>query len=212
MEPGIPTSFIPKRPVSTEPTVVHSNSRSIGLLSVFAIVCLLGALLSYAGVYLYEKQLEGKKSKLETSITDARDGLGTEFVADMKRLNARIDGVKYLIKEHIVVSPIFTALQETTLRSVQYEHFVYSTSTDSSGVDMVNVTITGSAKSYATIALQSDAFSKNSIIKNPVFSSLEVDDNTDRIKFKLEFNVNASDLTYEKLIAGSSQTQSPQVQ
>jgi polyisoprenoid-binding protein YceI len=62
------------------------------------------------------------------------------------------------------------------------------------------VELTGSAKNYATIALQSDAFSSNSLIKNPVFSNLTVDDKTRTVSFKLSFSVNIADLSYQTFI------------
>lgn len=201
MDPSIPTSFIPKRPVATEATVHVAHSRTVGLLSLVTVVVVVATIVSFVGVYLYGQRLEGQKATLEQSITTARDGLGTEFVSDMKRLSARIEGVKALIKSHVVVSPIFAALEETTLRSVQYKDFQYDIKTDSTTKkDVVEVSLTGSAKSYSTIALQSDAFAQNDLIKNPVFSGLTVDDKTARVGFKLVFTVALEDLSYQTFI------------
>jgi hypothetical protein len=203
MEPNFPTSFIPKRPVSTEPIAQSHGNRSVGLLSLVTVVIVVATLVAFGGVYLYEQQLKSQKVKLQQSISGARDGLGTEFVTDMKRLSARIEGVKSLLKSHIVVSPIFAALQETTLRSVQYKSFEYEFTTDSgTKAQMVKVDLAGTAKSYATIALQSDAYSQNQLIKNPVFSDLTVDDRTGRVGFKLTFNVHPGDLSYQTFVDG----------
>ena len=213
MDPSIPTSFIPKRPVATEATVHVVHSRTVGLLSLLTVVVVVATIVSFVGVYLYELRLEGQKATLEQSITTARDGLGTEFVSDMKRLSARIEGVKALIKSHVVFSPIFVALEETTLHSVQYKDFKYDIKTDSATKkDVVEVSLTGSAKSYSTIALQSDAFAQNDLIKNPVFSGLTVDDKTARVGFKLVFTVALEDLSYQTFIdslATTSQAQPP---
>lgn len=201
MEPNFPTSFIPKRPVSSEPVSASHRSRTVGLLSFVAVIVVIATILAYGAVYLYEIRLKGQKVKIENSIDGARDGLGTEFVTDMKRLSARIEGVKSLLKSHIVVSPIFDALQETTLRSVQYKSFGYAITTDTTTkTQMVKVDLAGTAKSYATIALQSDAFSQNELIKNPVFSDLTVDEKTGRVGFKLTFNVTPTDLSYQKFV------------
>jgi len=201
MEPVMPTSFIPKRPVSSEPIAPKQSSRAVGLLSLLAVVVAITTAVAFIGVYLYGKQLESQKVSVQKSINDAKNGIGTEFLADMKRLNARIDGVKMLLGSHVVVSPIFTALQDTTLRSVQYKSFGYALVVDpTTKAPMVQVTLTGSAKSYATIALQSDAFTENALIKNPVFSNLTVDDKTNAVNFKLVFDVTPSDLSYETFI------------
>jgi hypothetical protein len=202
MDPvGVPTSFIPKRPVSSEPVITHTRNRVVGLFTVLTVIIVIATIIAGAGVFLYERQLASQKIRLNQSISAARDGLGTEFVSDMKRLSARIEGVKSLLKTHIVVSPIFAALQDTTLRSIQYRTFGYEFTTDSgTKAQMVQVSLTGSAKNYATLALQSDAFSQNKLIKNPIFSNLTVDDKTGRVGFKLTFTVNPSDLSYQAFV------------
>ncbi len=201
MEPSIPTSFIPKRPIESSAAPAPHRSRSVGLLSVITALVVIGTVLAFAGVYLYQKQLVSQKAKLEQSIGDARDGIGTEFVTDMKRLDARISGVKELIKNHIVVTPIFQALEATTLHSVQYREFGYSIKSDpSTKTDSLVVDLSGTARNYASIALQSDAFSPNTLIKNPVFSNLTVDDKSRTINFRLTFSVDMADLSYQTFI------------
>ncbi len=208
MEPTIPTSFIPKRPIesSTVPER-HSSGGSVGLLSLLAFVIVVGTVVAFVGVYFYQQQLNSQKEKLEESIAQARDGIGTDFVYDMKRLDARITGVKDIIKNHIVVTPIFDALQDSTLRSVQYRDFSYTIKTDTvTKVAVLDVSLSGTAKNYSTIALQSDAFSSNPLIKNPVFSNLTVDDKTRAVNFKLGFSVNVEDLSYQKFVDSMTKT------
>lgn len=211
MEPAIPTSFIPKRPVMSESlTSAPRRTKTVGALSLITTIIVLGTLASFGGVYFYEQQLLSQKAKLETLITEARDGIGTDFVADMRRLDARIDGVKQLIKNHIIVTPIFKELEAKTLRSVQYKDFSYTyTPDDKTKPQQVTVELTGSAKSYATIALQSDAFSDSTLIKNPVFSNLTVDEKTKAINFRLVFTVDPAALSYQAFI-DSMKTPQPQ--
>ncbi len=204
MEPGIPTSFIPKRPIESgiAPSAHHS-SKSVGLLSLLTFVIVIGTGLAVGLAFVYQKQLIAQKNTLNRSIEQARDGIGTEFVYDMKRLDARIGGVKDLLDSHIVVTPIFKALEASTLQSIQYKDFGYTIKIDPvTKASTVEVSLTGSARNYATIALQSDAFSSSTLIKNPVFSNLTVDDKTRQVNFKLVFSVNTSDLSYESFING----------
>lgn len=201
MDPQMPTSFIPKRPVTTEVTVSRSRGRAVGLLSLLTGVIVIATIVSFVGVYLLEKQLQTQKQKLEQSISDARSGIGTDFLTDMKRLNARITGVKTLLQNHIVVSPIFEALEETTLRSVQYKNFSYELKTDpTTKAQVVEVELEGSAKNYATIALQSDAFAQSTLIKNPVFSGLTVDEKSNTVGFRLVFDVDPAALSFQTFI------------
>ena len=210
MEPSIPTSFIPKRPIDPGTDTAPTRSRSVGLLSLITFVIVVGTGVAFAGVYLYERQLLTQKAKLVQSIGEARDGIGTEFVSDMKRLDARISGVKELINNHIVVTPIFEALQATTLRSIQYKEFGYMIKTDQiTKTNSLVVELAGSAKNYASIALQSDAFSSNKLIKNPVFSNLTVDDKTRNINFKLSFSVDMADLSYQAFIDSKANNPQP---
>lgn len=210
MEPSIPTSFIPKRPIDPGTDTAPTRSRSVGLLSLITFVIVVGTGIAFAGVYLYERQLLSQKAKLVQSIGEARDGIGTEFVSDMKRLDARISGVKELINNHIVVTPIFEALQATTLRSIQYKEFGYMIKTDQiTKTNSLVVELAGSAKNYASIALQSDAFSSNKLIKNPVFSNLTVDDKTRNINFKLSFSVDMADLSYQAFIDSKANNPQP---
>lgn len=201
MDPQIPTSFIPKRPVVSGVVAEPQSSRAVGLLSLITAIVAIATVVSFAFVFLYQRTLTSQKTKLEQSINDARNGVGTDFLADMQRLNARIMGVNVLLKRHIVVSPIFDALQATTLRSVQYKTFTYQFTTDpATKTQLVQVQLTGTARNYGTIALQSDAFAQNSLIRNPVFSDLTVDDKTSAIGFKLMFDVAPEDLSFETFI------------
>ena len=212
MEPIVSTSFIPKRPVSSEPIVSSSSSHrsSVGLLSIFTFVVVIGTGLAFVGVYLYQQSLISQKASLEQSITTAQNGLGTTFVSDMQRLSLRIDGVKSLIQSHVVVSPIFAALQATTLQSLQYKTFTYDFKTDpSTNAKVIEVQLTGTAKDYATLALQSDAFAQSTLIKNPVFSALTVEDKTQLVDFKLAFNVDPNSLSYQSFIKNSTPAPAP---
>lgn len=201
MEPSLPTSFIPKRPVSSTDYSTPATSHGTSLMSLLTGIIVVSTGIAFAGVYIYGTSLENKKGNLQQTITQAKDGLGTDFIADMKRLSSRIDGVKTLIKNHIVITPIFEALSATTLRSVEYSKFGYSFVTDQvAKTEMVSVKIVGNAKSYSNIALQSDAFKQSKLIKNPVFSNLTVDDKTGRVGFQLEFTVSPSDLSYQTFI------------
>lgn len=202
----MPTSFIPKRPVSSDPITPKNNSHATGLLSFVAIFFVLLTIVSYVGVFLYGKQLKNQKAKSETEISEAKNSIGTTFLGDMKRLNDRIDSVNTLINKHIVVTPIFSALEQTTLRSIQYKTFSYEFVQDPTTLMIgVKVTLTGTAKGYPTIALQSDSFTQNRLIKNPVFSALTVDDKSSAVNFKLTFNVDPEALSYEKFISNIGQ-------
>lgn len=207
MDPQIPTSFIPKRPVLSDAPVSQPRNHVVGLLTVVTMIIALATIISGAGVYLYQKSLLAQKQDLEIKLNEARNGIGTDFLSDMKRLNARILGVQSLLKDHIVVSPIFEALEATTLRSIQYKTFSYTMKNDQvTKQQMVEVKVTGTARNYSTIALQSDAFAQSTLIKNPVFSGLTVEDKTGNVSFQLTFDVAPRDLSFETFIGDRMKT------
>ncbi len=208
-----PTSFIPKRPVSTEPVAPARRNHAVGLLSLLSWVVVIATVLSYGAVYLYQKTLTSQKVAVEGQIDQARQGIGTQFLGDMKQLDTRLSVIKQLIDNHVVVTPIFAALEQTTLHSVQYKSFTYALTTDpSTNATVVQVTLLGTAKSYATLALQSDAFAQNPLIKNPIFSELTVDDKTSMVSFKLVFSVDPAALSYESFINNLSASQAAPAQ
>lgn len=208
MEPAISTSFIPKRPINQTVESTSQGRKTVGLLSFLTGIVVVGTILAFVGVYLYQQRLEIQKKDLESSIATARDGIGTDFVADMKRLDARISGVEDLIKSHVVVTPLFKDLESHTLRSVQYKDFSYTYVFDEkTRTAQVKVDLSGVARSYAAIALQSDAFSESTLIKNPVFSNLTLEDKTKAINFKLAFTVDAVALSYQTFIDSTTKQQ-----
>ena len=208
MDPGIPSSFIPKRPI--EPGVDASATtprRHTNALTLLIIIIILATAGAYAITYVYETNLNRQVASAKQTLTQARDGIGTDFVSDMKRLNDRISAIKSLLANHVVVTPIFQALEATTLRSVQYKSFTYTLSdTTAQNGKNVDVTLQGTTKNYATLALQSDAFLGNPLIKNPVFSDLAVNDTAHAIDFKLGFQSDAHSLSYEAFIASLGTT------
>lgn len=209
MEPFAPTtSFIPKKPIDTSDVVVTTHKSGGGLIGFLCFFMVLISVLAYGGVYAYNKSLVQQKADLDTKLAKARDSIGTDFVSDMKRLNARITGVKTLLGTHVAVTPIFKALQDTTLRTVVYNNFSYELkSDDTTKKTVVTVTLTGTAKSYAAIALQSDAYTKSSLIKNPIFSDLKINTKSNTVDFKLVFNCDQNDLSYERLLKASQPNQ-----
>ena len=58
--------------------------------------------------------------------------------------------------------------------------------------------MSGEARSYRTLALQSDVFGESKLIKNPIFSNLSLSTTGD-IVFDLSFDVDRSLIMYENV-------------
>lgn len=198
MDPIIPTSFIPKRPVMSSEENFSAPRRPFGLLSMVATTIFLAAIVAEGGIFFIERQLVNQKDSLERKIVEARRTVDPNSIERLKRLDNRISAIKDLLRNHIVITPIFQALQESTIRSVQFKKFSYSFDPGRGG--FVAVEMHGTAKNYETIALQSDAFGESDIIRDAVFSNLIVDEKKALISFRLRFNVPADALSYQAFV------------
>ena len=93
-----------------------------------------------------------------------------------------------------MISPIFDALQTNTLKSIQFTHFAYTTPTTAG--NPITVLMTGKARDYSSIALESDQLATNKNIHNSVFSDLTLDDTTGIVSFDLSFTVDPDLVMY----------------
>src|SRR3989344_44059 len=194
MDNQFQTSFIPKKPLVSirEP----SSSSRISLFSTIAVVIFIVFLASAAGVYLWKRYLLGEIKNMSASVTKARAALEPSLVNDLVRLNNRIEGSKALLKGHVALSPFFSLLETLTLQSLRFTSFGFSVNGEK-----VVVTMSGAARSFATIALQSDVFGRNNkYIHDPLFSDLNLD-KSGNVIFKFTATIDPSLVSYEKSIA-----------
>lgn len=197
MDPQYKPSFIPKAPLTDTSRV--QNKKSSGVFNFIVAIIILGTLVSYGFVFLQTKKIEKVKNDYILRIEKARQEIGTSFVTEMVTLQKKITTARTLLQNHITVSPIFYALQETTVQRVQYTDFSYTRDSTELGGGMVVVKMTGIAPDYKTIALQINSFANNTLIKEPVISDIKNNDTEKTVTFTLEFKVDPRDVSYEKL-------------
>jgi len=190
MENTFQTSFIPKKPITSN----VSDKTPKSFLSIIAIFLLIISVLGSLGLFFYKNYLTKHKDSLSSSLAVVRDTFEKNTIDELSLFNERTETAKQILNSHIVLSPMFSLLGQITIPSVQYTSF--SQETNDSGF---LVKIVGLARDYRSIALQSDAFNtpKGQSFKNVIFSNLTKDKNNN-ISFNLEFNVDPSLLSYEK--------------
>lgn len=199
MEPLVKPSFIPKAPL-TDTSRVQKN-KSSEIITFLILILLVGTTISYMYVRIQTQKFLKIKDEYIVRIEKARKEISTEFVSDIVRLQKRILNTQNLLRDHVVVSPIFFALQETTVQKIQFKDFEYTIDSNNlTGNKMVSVKINGISPDYKTIALQTDAFRQNTLIKDPIISDIKNDDISKTVGFVLEFKVDARDVSYEKFI------------
>jgi hypothetical protein len=192
MENSFQTSFIPKKPLSSNSSrEVHAPTSLFTILSVILLI-IMG--IASAGLFLYKNYLGNQKQVLSESLSKVRDTFEKDTIDELDLYNKRVDATKKVLTNHIVLSPMFALLGTLTLPSIQYTTFNQSTSNQGFAVK-----ISGIASDYRSIALQADTFNsaKGRLFKNVIFSNLNRDKNGN-VTFDLEFIVDPSLLSYEK--------------
>lgn len=169
MEERVKTSFIPKSALKVERT--ESRKRSpIALIIIITGTLLAFTVLVAGGIFVFERytfqSIESKRQSLERS----RAAFEPATIKELSRLDTRINTGYSLLQKHVAVSALFDELEKRTLSTVRFNDFAYSIA-DASRVIM---TASGEAASFNAVALQSDAFSKSSIITEPIFSNVNI--------------------------------------
>ncbi len=191
MEPK--QSFIPKKPLSSVKQKPRSGS-SAGLFFGISLIIFVISVGTGTFLYAYNVFLEKKVTNMNTSLERAKSAFEPSLIMELKRVNTRIGFAEKILDKHVAFSKFFKILEEDTLKSVRFKQFTYSID-NKGGVD---IDISGEARDYSSIALQSDVFGDNKYIKNPIFSNLGLD-SFGNITFNLTAGVDPSLVLYKNM-------------
>lgn len=191
MEPT--TSFIPKKSLDTTPT--RTSSSSVGIVTLLSTLVFLVALAGSVGVFLYQKKLAQDLQQAKETLAARQKLFDPQLIKDFETLDGRLNAAKSLLASHVHMSHIFELLQMNTIKTVRYSRFAYDVNAET---NTVRISLGGQAKDYASIALQSDYFGENSIIKSYEFSNLSLDP-MGNILFDLNLTVDKDILMYESV-------------
>lgn len=172
-------------------------SRPVGILSVIAIFIFFTMILATGGLYFYKGTAQKQLAQKEADLNLAKNRFEPSKIVQMQLLDKRLRASTEILGKHIAITPIFNMLEELTMKTVRYTKFTYSL--DNSTNSRVSFKINGQAIGYRSIALQSDLFTKNKQILDPVFSDLTLDDKGN-VLFTLSFSVDPSFVDYRQMI------------
>lgn len=161
------TSFIPKKVTETEPKKTFSGS---GLILFLGILLLVISVILAGGILAYDSYLKGAVVRKREQLQQQREAFAPELIRNMSRLSTKLTVANDLLKNHIAVSQVFQLLQDITLKTVQFNSFLFS-NTDKG----IQVTMRGLGLSFSSVALQADEFAKNANLSNSVFSGFGLD-------------------------------------
>jgi len=192
VEQEFQTSFIPKKPIAEEQVV---KKASFNILNFLGILIFLVALLAAGGVFLWKASLNKQVADAKQSLKIAQDKFEIESVKDLQNLDKRLNSADELLDGHIIMAPIFAALQEMTLKTIRFTKFSYEVSAATGTAKTMSIRMSGAAKTYNALAVQADILGKNKYFRDPVFSNLSLDEKGN-ILFEVEFGLDPIFLSY----------------
>jgi len=162
------TSFIPQKSISREG---GKKKPTAGLFFGAAVLFFAISILASVGVFFYKKILEGRVESKAVSLERAKEAFDPGLIEELSRLNSRIEASDDIISSHLLLTPLFKLIEESTLKNVRFSQFDFLVR-DSGNIELF---MTGQALDYATVVLQSDLFGQSKFLKNQVFSNINLD-------------------------------------
>ena len=190
MEPQFKTSFMPKQPVASQPQRAVRGG-SVSLVFLLTLIVFLVAILASAGLFLYQQFLISSIERKSQDLERARASFEPALIQELTRLEARIETAESLLGSHVALSQLFAFLESNTISSVQFNNFRFAALADGG----TTITMDGKARSFGSVALQSDLFGNSAVVQEPIFSNLNVDAFGD-VTFTVDAFINPSLLSY----------------
>lgn len=187
------TSFIPKKPQS--PASKRSRGGVINIFFLISLIIFLGALTVTASVFLYERVVTQNIAEKSTQLEQAREAFEPTLIEELSKIDIRIQSAQEILDSHIALSAFFELLERSTLKSIQFNNFTNVTSPDG----RVGITMKGTARSFSSVALQSDVFGTDPFIRNPLFTNLNLDD-LGNVIFDFSATLDPALLSYRQIV------------
>ncbi len=203
MDPKLQSTFIPKgaAPHSIGTGIYVNRKESVGpsIIGLLSLIIFVVAVLAAGGVFGYKEYLVHDIGSMGDQLTAAKANINPDQIKQITDLNTRIISTKKILLGHTVISPLFSLLETSTVKEVAFTEFHYT----NPGSGMIGVTLAGLAKGYDVVALQSNVFSGNSAIKNPVFSDLKLNDKG-QVAFTFNASIDPNLVSFQKIIQGQA--------
>ena len=124
MENSFQTSFIPKKPITTNSgSSISSIHPPTSIFTAIAFILLILIGISSGGLFLYKNYLNNEKEKLSFSLERVRVSFEKDTLDELELYDKRVSAVKSVLNKHIVLSPMFSLLGSLTIPSIQYTNF-----------------------------------------------------------------------------------------
>ncbi|MBI2611110.1 hypothetical protein HYW60_04250 [Candidatus Kaiserbacteria bacterium] len=201
---SVPQSFIPhEAPVAAGP-VRRSGKGLADLFALIAIVLLVASVALAIGIFLYREYLAASAASKIEQLERAKAAFEPSLIAELTRLDDRMQAASEILQKHIAPSAIFEMLERNTIGSVGF------TSLDFEVADAENMAVQmdGVAGSVNGIALQADLFSEDGMFTSPVFSNINRE--IDGVHFSLSASVDPLAINFAQLLVVPPAPAAPQ--
>ncbi len=191
-------SFIPKAPLASA-TPSGYRRATVGIMTLVAAILFITSVALAAGAFVYEKYLKSSLVQKQADLEKARGAFDPALIEEIRRLDTRIEHSKEILSRHVAFSSLFDILSRSTLQNIQFKSF--SLITDPNGSNS-QISLKGFGRSYASVALQADAFNKVPGFKDPIFSELNLDQ-SGKVSFSFKASIDSKNFKYESSIYDS---------
>ncbi len=195
MESKIKSSFIPKKPIS--PTVnksaVRYKSSGIDIAMLISIVLLVVAGVLSAGVFFYHELTVSDANAKKEQLKRAKGAFEPKLIKELTLLSDRIRVAEEILEKHTAPSIFLESLEKDTLSEVQFVDFEYKQKSADSAV----FSLKGKTNSVNSVALQSSRFGESTIIRDPIFSDIDLV--KDGVVFKVDGKIDLNAIRYSNV-------------
>ncbi len=199
MDSQAPASFIPKQSLDSGSYYASSEGAFSSIFFIIALLVFIASIVLAGAAFGYSQVLTTSIATKTDSLKKAQDAFNPDTIAEMSRLDLRIQNAEGLLQKHVAPSALFTFLGSQTLQAVQFSSFDYELQADGSA----QITLDGQADSFATVALQSDQFGANKLLKEVSFNNITVG-STGAVTFNVTATVDPSVINFAKTLGTSA--------
>lgn len=197
MEPQFQSSFIPKKPVTSEShSFVAHSTMSVGIFSIVGNALVVLTLVACISLFSYTLVLKNKIADLHKQIVSAKEVFQPDTIQALIKTSNKLTSAQQLLQKHTAPTEIFDALQSLVFKKARFTNFTYTNKNNNA-----SITMQIEASSYNVLEQQSLMLSGAIFIGSPIFSDFKVLD-TGNISTKFNANIDPSLLLYSK-IAGT---------
>ncbi|KKW42873.1 MAG: hypothetical protein UY93_C0007G0002 [Parcubacteria group bacterium GW2011_GWA1_56_13] len=194
MDPAGQGSFIPKASLTAA-----SRGGGIGIFFLLALLIFVMSLISAGAAFGYQRILGSTITNKDADLRRAEGAFDAGTIQDLRRMDNRLTQARGLLQKHVAPSAILYFLSTITLERVQLNSFDMILDKDGGA----SLTITGTADSFSSVALQSDQFGSTKVLKDVIVSGVSVNE-TGKVSFAVNAKVDPSLVLY-----GNSLNQAP---